>query len=155
MICVDASVAVKWVLNEERSDQARALYQAALGAGESIVAPTLLPLEVTNILRQRMRAKDGLSLTEAVRQLGDFLDFRIELHNPVGLHFQALVLADALGLPATYDAHYLALAEHLGCELWTDDQRLIRHVASSLPFVRWIGDHPFDSGEVAPRALRM
>jgi predicted nucleic acid-binding protein len=142
VICVDASVAVKWVLNEERSDQARALYQAALRAGESIVAPTLLPLEVTNILRQRMRAKDGLSLTEAVRQLGDFLDFRIELNNPVGLHFQALVLADALGLPATYDAHYLALAEQLGCELWTDDQRLIRHVASSLPFVRWIGDHP-------------
>jgi predicted nucleic acid-binding protein len=135
-------MAVKWVLNEERSDQARALYQAALRAGESIVAPTLLPLEVTNILRQRMRAKDGLSLTEAVRQLGDFLDFRIELHNPAGLHFQALVLADALGLPATYDAHYLALAEHLGCELWTDDLRLMRQVATSLPFVRWIGDHP-------------
>ena len=52
------------------------------------------------------------------------------------------MLADALDLPATYDAHYLALAEHLGCELWTDDQRLIRHVATSLPFVRWIGDHP-------------
>jgi predicted nucleic acid-binding protein len=135
-------VAVKWVLNEERSDQARALYQAALRAGEPIVAPPLLPLEVTNILRQRMRANDGLSLTDAVRQLGDFLDFRIELHNLVGLHVQALVLADALGLPATYDAHYLALTEHLGCELWTDDLRLIRLVATSLPFVRWIGDHP-------------
>jgi predicted nucleic acid-binding protein len=135
-------VAVKWILNEERSDHARALYQAAHRAGESIVAPTLLPLEVTNILRQRMRGKDGLSLTEAARQLGDFLAFPIEFHNPVGLHFQALVLADALGLPATYDAHYLALAEHLGCELWTDDLRLMRHVTESLPFVRWIGDHP-------------
>jgi len=60
----------------------------------------------------------------------------------VGSHFQALALADALDLAATYDAHYLALAEHLGCELWTDDQRLMRRVASSLPFVRWIGDHP-------------
>jgi predicted nucleic acid-binding protein len=58
------------------------------------------------------------------------------------LHHQALVLADALGLSATYDAHYLALAEHLGCELWTDDERLIRQVTNSLPFVRWIGDHP-------------
>ena len=155
MICVDASVAVKWVLNEERSDRARALYQAALRAGESIVAPPLLPLEVTNILRQRMRAKDGLSLMEAARQLDDFLTFPIDFRNPVGLNYWAFVLADALDLPATYDAHYLALAEHLGCELWTDDQRLIRHVTNSLPFVRWIGDHPFDSGEVAPRALRM
>ena len=59
---------------------------------------------------------------------------------------QALALADALGVPATYDAHYLALAEHLGCELWTDDQRLIRIVATSLPFVRWIGDHPASDG---------
>jgi predicted nucleic acid-binding protein len=135
-------VAVKWILNEERSDHARALYQAALQAGELIVAPELLPLEVTNILHQLMRAKDGLSLAEAARQLDDFLAFPIELHNPVGLHYWALVLADALGLPATYDAHYLALAEHLGCELWTDDQRLIRQVATGLPFVRWIGDHP-------------
>ena len=58
MICVDASVAVKWLLNEERSDRARALYLAALLAGEPIVAPVLLPLEVTNILRQRMRGSD-------------------------------------------------------------------------------------------------
>ena len=142
MICVDASIAVKWILDEERSDRARALYSAAVQTSESIVAPPLLPLELTNILRQRMRTRDGLSLDAATQHLDDFLALRIELHNPVGLHFQALVLADALGLPATYDAHYLALAEHLGCELWTDDQRLIRRVASSLPFVRWIGDHP-------------
>jgi predicted nucleic acid-binding protein len=142
VICVDASVAVKWILDEERSDRARALYSTAVHTSESIVAPPLLPLEVTNILRQRMRVRDGLSLVAATQHLDDFLDLRVEYHNPVGLHFQALVLADALGLPATYDAHYLALAEHLGCELWTDDQRLIRRVASRLPFVRWLGDHP-------------
>ena len=142
MICVDASVAVKWILDEERSDRAIALYDAVVRAGQSIVAPPLLPIEATNILRQRMRANPGLSLIDATDQLNDFLALPIEYRNPAGLHFQALVLADALGLPATYDAHYLALAEHLGCELWTDDQRLIRQVAASLPFVRWIGDHP-------------
>lgn len=141
MICVDASVAVKLILDEERSDLAIALYDAVVQAGQSIVAPPLLPLEVTNTLRQRMRANPGLSLIDATDQLNDFLALPIEYHNPAGLHHQALVLADALGLPATYDAHYLALAEHLGCELWTDDQRLLRQVGSSLPFVRWIGDH--------------
>jgi predicted nucleic acid-binding protein len=142
VICADASVAVKWILDEERSDRARALYSAVVQTSESIVAPPLLPLEVTNILRQRMRTRDGLSLDAATQHLDDFLALAIEFHNPTGLHFQALVLADALGLPATDDAHYLALAEHLGCELWTDDQRLLRQVAESLPFVRWIGDHP-------------
>ena len=142
MICVDASVAIKWLLKEERSDRAIALYDATTNANQPVVASPLLPLEVTNILRQRMRAQDGISLTRATEHLATFLALRIELHNPAGLHHQALVLADALGLPATYDAHYLALAEHLSCELWTDDQRLIRNVATSLPFVRWIGDHP-------------
>ena len=146
MICVDASVAVKWILNEERSDQARELYRAALWAGESIVAPPLLPLEVTNILRQRMRATDGVSLTEATGQLDKFLAFPIEYHNPVGLHRRELALADAHDLSATYDAHYLALAEHLGCELWTDDRRLLRQVGSSLTFVRWIANYPATAG---------
>jgi predicted nucleic acid-binding protein len=142
VICVDASVAVKWILDEERSDRARALYSTAVQTSESIAASPLLPLEVTNILRQRMRTRDGLSLVAATQHLDDFLALRIEFHNPLGLHVEALVLADAFDLPATYDAHYLALAEHLRCELWTDDLRLIRRVASSLPFVRWLGDHP-------------
>jgi predicted nucleic acid-binding protein len=147
VISADASVAIKWLLNEERSDRARALYRTALQSGEQWVAPPLLALEVTNVLRQRMRARDGISLAEAARQLDSFVALPIELHNPVGLHHQALVLADALGLPATYDAHYLALAEHLGCQLWTDDQRLMRQIGSRLPFVRWIGDHPATVGK--------
>ena len=141
MICADASVAVKWILEEDYSDEAKALYRATLRAGEPIVAPPLLPIEVTNILRQRMRAADGPTLGEATALLDDFLAFPIDLHNPAGLHRRALVLADAHGLPAAYDAHYLALAELLDCELWTDDQRLLRLVANSLSFVRWIGDY--------------
>ena len=142
MICVDASVAVKWILEEERSDRADALFDATVDAGRPIIAPPLLPLEVTNILRQRMRAQSGISLVTATGFLAAFLALPIEIHNPARLHYQARVLDDALGLPVTYDAHYLALAEHLGCELWTDDQRLMRQVANRLPFVRWIGDHP-------------
>jgi predicted nucleic acid-binding protein len=142
VICVEASVAVKWILEEERSDLAMALYEAVVQADRSIVAPPLLPLEVINILRQRMRVNLEVSITDATAQLDDFLALPIDYHIPVGLHHRALVLADALGLPATYDAHYLALAEHLGCELWTDDLRLMRRVATNLPCLRWIGDHP-------------
>jgi predicted nucleic acid-binding protein len=142
VICVDATVAIKWLLIEERSEQAVALYDTTVQARQAIVAPHLLPLEVTNILRQRMRAKDGPSLIDATMLLDDFLKLPIEFHNPGGLHRPALVLADALSLPAAYDAHYLALAEYLGCELWTDDQRLLRQVGDRLPFVRWIADYP-------------
>jgi predicted nucleic acid-binding protein len=140
MICLDASVAVKLILIEERSDRAVALYRATLAADETIAAPPLLPIEVTNIMRQRMRAADGISLVRATEHLDAFLALPIVIDNPPGLHRRALALADIHGLPAAYDAHYLALAEHLRCDLWTDDQRLLRMVRHSLPFVRDIGD---------------
>jgi predicted nucleic acid-binding protein len=141
VICVDASVAVKWILDEERTDLATTLYDDALRSGRLIVAPPLLLLEVTNILRQRMRGPGRISLDEALDILDDILAFKFLINNPAGLHRQALVLADYLGLPAAYDAHYLALAESLGCEFWTDDQRLLRQVGNRLPFVRWLGDY--------------
>jgi len=143
VICADASVAAKWILPEEQSVEARSLYRATLGAGERIVAPPLLPIEVTNILRRRVRAGD-LALPDAMALLGEFLRFPITLVNPVGLHQQALLLADRFGLAAAYDAHYLALAEGLGCELWTDDRRLLAAVGRELPSVRWIGDFRAD-----------
>ena len=144
MIGVDASLAVKWILEEVHGDRARALYLATVGAGQSIVAPPLLPIEVTNILRQRMRVANGITHVEAARLLTDFLAFAIEIRNFNGLHHRALALADTYGLPAAYDAHYVAVAERLGCELWTDDQRLLRTLAGRLPFVRWIGEYEPD-----------
>ena len=142
MICVDASVAVKWILNEERSVLARALYRNSVDADQTIVAPPLLPAEVTNILRQRMRGADRLSLLEATGRLNRFLSLSISIFNPAGLHLAALALADTYGLPATYDAHYLALAEYLDCVFWTDDLRLLRRVQPVLPYVRAIGEYP-------------
>lgn len=136
MICVDASLAAKWILEEEGSDRARALYGATLRAGEAIVAPPLLAIEVTNILRQRLRAADGLTRDEALELLDDFLAFPIDLHDPAGLHRRALLLADDYGLPAAYDAYYVALAEFAGCDLWTADERLLKQLAGRLPFVR-------------------
>ncbi len=142
MICVDASVAVKWLLEEDRSERADALYDATVQEDASIVAPLLLPMEITNILRQRMRIQGGLSLVRATEHLDAFLALPIDYQNPPGLHRQALALAHAYDLQAAYDAHYLALADQLGCEFWTDDQRLLRRVGDSLSFVRSLGDFP-------------
>lgn len=140
MICVDASVAVKWVLPEERSDLARALFVAAIRAAEPIVAPPLLPIEVTNIIYKRVRGRDGMPVVAAQVVLHELLTSPVELVNPAGLHRDALALAADLQLSAAYDAHYLALARHVGCDLWTDDRRLVRQAGDVFPFVRWIGD---------------
>ena len=55
MICTDASVAAKWFFAEEHAAQASALLRDALGAAEPLVAPPLLPSEVANVIRQRLR----------------------------------------------------------------------------------------------------
>jgi predicted nucleic acid-binding protein len=143
MICVDASVVAKWFLPEELADRARALLRDALNANEPIVAPPLLPYEVTNILRKRLRSSAPLPREHALVHLDDFLNVPIEPRSPPGLHRRALILADTYGLPAAYDAHYLALAEHLDCPLWTDDRRLLRLVGDRLPFVLAIGEYQF------------
>lgn len=140
MICVDASVVAKWLFPEEHSELALALVAASAQAGQRIVAPTLLPIEVTNIIRQRM-LRDGLSLGQATRLLGQYHAFSIAISAPEALSERALALADAHNLPAVYDAHYLALAELLGCELWTSDRRLLRALGGKLPFVKWLGDY--------------
>ncbi|MGH2618268.1 MAG: type II toxin-antitoxin system VapC family toxin [Thermomicrobiales bacterium] len=134
-------MAVKWILQEELSDRARALYRTNLRAGVSIVAPSLLLFEATNIIRQKMRGERAISLVAARRALEDFLAFDIEIHSPPGVHQLALNIADAYGLPAAYDAHYLALSDLLGCEFWTADRRLLQRVQGALPFVRWLGDY--------------
>jgi alpha-galactosidase len=48
---------------------------------------------------------------------------------------RVFALAQRLALPAAHDAHYLALAERLGAEFWTADQRLVRAVQPQLSWV--------------------
>jgi predicted nucleic acid-binding protein len=139
MIVLDASVAAKLVLTDEpHADKTLALMRDSLSRSEPVVAPALLPSEVTNILRQRMR-RTQMPLQVARQLLADFLALHITLATPAGLYDRALELADQHNLSAAYDAHYLALAQLLGCELWTADQRLVNAVVAALPFVKWIG----------------
>ncbi len=141
MICVDASLAAKWIIAEEYSDRALALLATWIADGERICAPSFLTIEVTNIIRRRM-LREGVTLPQAQRLLRQFLAFPITPVAPAGLYERALALAEEHQLPAVYDAHYVAVAELLECELWTNDRRLLRALDGKLPFVKWIGDLP-------------
>lgn len=142
MICVDASVAIKWLLpdNEDYADNALALLNEIDERAETIVAPPLLWSEITNALRQRVR-QAVLSVDEALSIFDDFLGLGIIAQSPDGLHRLALELACRYELPAAYDAHYVALAELLDCALWTDDRRLVTQIRPRPNYLRPISDY--------------
>jgi predicted nucleic acid-binding protein len=54
---------------------------------------------------------------------------------------QAMQFAQRFGLPATYDAHYMALALSENCEYWTADARLWNAVKGKLDWVHWFGEY--------------
>ncbi len=65
----------------------------------------------------------------------------VRLLYPDGLHKRAWELAKQFNRPQTYDSHYLALAEIIGLEFWTGDERLYNTVKHRLSWVKWLGDY--------------
>jgi predicted nucleic acid-binding protein len=125
MPVVDASVAFKWVVREEGSEAARAL----VAAGEPLVAPELVLVEVANAAWKGVRR--GLvapeQLAAATERLPDWLD---QIHPVRPLLPRAVAIARELGHPV-YDCVYLALAERAAAVLVTADQRLLARVAGT------------------------
>lgn len=59
---------------------------------------------------------------------------------PPDLYGRSLELASRLNQGAVYDAHYLALAETLDCELRTADESFFRVTSPVVENVRWMGE---------------
>lgn len=122
-VCVDASVVLRRVIQPD-DDVVKGLWQSWVDNDIRLVAPTLLFYEVTNGLYRQQKNKI-LSPETIWKALELALDLPINLVNEASLHVRALELATKYNLPATYDAHYLALAEWMDIDLWTADIKLI------------------------------
>lgn len=140
VVVVDASLAVKWLVRETDTDKALILLDSWDRQGVGVAAPHLLPFEVTNALHRRI-VRGELTVEGAADRIGRLLASRLELHETPALHARSLQLASELDQGAAYDAHYLALAETLGCELWTADERFFRAARAASSDVRWIGEY--------------
>lgn len=142
VVVVDASLALKWVLAESDSNTAVMLLDQWTDEGISVIAPALFTYEVTNTLYRQVVA-GKLGYEEAKQGLTDLFSVGVLLkfsqHEDVST--QAMEFAHQLNLPATYDAHYLALALHENCEYWTADKRLWNIVKGKFSWVRWFSDY--------------
>ena len=137
-VVVDASVALRWVLPEEGTEDALRLWDRWQRAAERVVAPPIFRSEVTNVLHVKVR-RGHIGLHDAAEALDSLLSI-VEADEPEGLYDRALAMASEFGLSAAYDALYLALAEFRGCEVWTADLRLVRSVQQRFRQVRPLGE---------------
>jgi predicted nucleic acid-binding protein len=121
-LIVDASVAIKWVVQEQGSDQAHDLL-----ARSGLIAPDLVLPEVANILwKKELRAEiDAPQRSAAIEMIRRSFD---ELVPTSDLVERAIELAVSFRHPA-YDCFYLALAEARGGTLVTADARLLAVLA--------------------------
>jgi predicted nucleic acid-binding protein len=145
-VVVDASIALKWTINEADSSTALALLADWTNREIEVHAPFLLAYEVTNVLYRRVR-KGEIPFYDASRGLTEIIYKVVEFDFPEDPDFniRAMELGQQFGLPAAYASHYLALAESKECELWTADLRMWNSVKGKLDWLHWLGDYPTPS----------
>jgi predicted nucleic acid-binding protein len=132
---IDASVAIKWVIDEDGTRKALALRSYLLAA------PDLLTAECANILWKKVR-RGEISDEEASFAANLLGRADIDLLPMRPLLEPATRIAVALDHPA-YDCVYLAAAEAVGLPFVTADERLLRKVRQEA------------SGRFASRALSL
>lgn len=140
-VCIDASLALKWVLPEVYTDRAQELLRSWLVQGISLIAPTLSIHEIASALRNKVH-RQIITMDEGFSVLNQIRGGNIELKYERELVENGWEMAGRLELPTAYDSFYLALAEQEGCEFWTADKNLVNILESNkVKWARWIGSY--------------
>ena len=124
MHVLDASVALKTVLNEPDSSAALKLRDQYRKQMHELIAPDTFVVEVAHALTRAERKK-VLQVGEARKFLTEIMTDRPVLHPHLPLIPRAVELSSQLKI-GVYDCLYAALAEREGCEFVTADAKLVK-----------------------------
>lgn len=118
-LVIDASIAVKWVIEEVGTSEALVLRRRV-----KLIAPDLLVAECANIFWKKVRRKELLR-EEALLAARLLQGADIELLPMRSLFERATRLSIEIDRPA-YDCLYLALAAATDCQFVTADEHFLR-----------------------------
>jgi predicted nucleic acid-binding protein len=122
---VDASVAVKWYVEEEDRDKALDVRRDYLEGKIDLASPALILYEVFNALRYH----PALSPADMARYVDSLLDMQIDLRLPsedTNKLAAELALSEEI---SGYDAQYIALAQAVQSQVITSDAKLIERLS--------------------------
>ena len=133
-VVADASVIVKWFVDEVYSENARKLRDEFINGSVEIISTELMPYEVLNALKYTKLFK-----TEELIMIAKSLTlYGFRLFSLTG-KFAERTVEIAMEKDITiYDASYIALAEELKAKLYTADEKLIKK--ANLDFVKHISE---------------
>jgi predicted nucleic acid-binding protein len=134
---VDASLTFRLVVPNADQPAVRSRVDEWIQNGGALAAPSLWLYEMTSALLKAVHLGD-LDDAEGRRGLRLVHAFPVDLILPdARLSEAAYSWGRRLRRANAYDAYYLALAQALGCALWTADRRLAN--AASQPWVQHVG----------------
>lgn len=136
MICVDASLVLKWITPEEDSSLAFKLYRHWKKQKEILVAPVLLEYEVGSVLCKKVRM-GLLASHRLIQSIAFYRRLAIQLLHESDLIEKGLSLAQSFEESSVYDCVYLALAQIKAIDFYTCDKRFFEKVQSIFPQVRY------------------
>ncbi len=147
-VVADSGIFIATVLKETYSLQAEQLIRQWREQQVQIAAPTLFGYEAVAVMRKSVH-RGLLSVDQAIRGRDALLEYPIQFLIGETLLKRGFDLATQFNRPTAYDAQYLAVAEQLGCEFWTADERLFNIVRTTLPWVKWVGNFRMEA-ETSP-----
>ncbi len=133
-VVADASVIVKWFVDEVYSENARKLRDEFINGSVEIISTELMPYEVLNALKytKLFKTEELIMIAKSLTLYG----FRLF---PLTGKFAERTVEIAMEKDITiYDASYIALAEELKAKLYTADEKLIKK--ANLDFVKHISE---------------
>ncbi len=142
-LVLDASTGAKWLLPADGEDlipEARNLLIAHELGHVEFVVPDLFWSEVASAVRKAIRRK-RLSPEEGAGLVRDLLAYDLETLPSRTVIDRAFAIASTHDC-SVYDCVYVALAEDVGCDMITADERLVNALGSRFP-VRWLGGMRF------------
>ena len=84
-VVVDASIALRWVLRDEKEARVDAVLEEWVATLTEMLAPPLFPAEITNALYLSVR-RNRLSLEEADLALRTIMLLGVQVTEPFGLY---------------------------------------------------------------------